>query len=264
MGECDRSCGGNILETTSIAGGPLRAVRVSERMQARILIVEDDLRARALLATYLTRHGLTVLTAATGEEVNSVIDRDFVSLVLLDVMLPGEDGLSICRRLSKRNIPIILLTAKGETLDRIIGLELGADDYVVKPFDPRELLARIGAVLRRQPQLRTPDGETSVFRFGPFELDSERRRLTRAGQLIPLKKGEYAVLEALNRHAGRPLSRERLIQLSGRGNTNVTERSIDIQISRLRRVIEVDASQPCYIQTVWGFGYVFDPAGSQQ
>ena len=233
-------------------------------MQARILIVEDDLRARALLATYLTQHGLVVLTAATGDEVDSVIDREIVSLVLLDVMLPGEDGLSICKRLSKRNIPIILLTARGEILDRIIGLELGADDYVVKPFDPRELLARIGAVLRRQPQHLVPDEPDPVFRFGPFELDTARRRLTRAGQIIPLKKGEYAVLEALNRHAGRPMSRERLIQLSRRGNTNVTERSIDIQVSRLRRLIELDVSEPHFIQTVWGFGYVFDPAGSQQ
>jgi two-component system phosphate regulon response regulator OmpR len=237
---------------------------MAEKMQARILIVEDDLRARALLATYLIQHGLAVLTAGTGDEVNGLIDREFISLVLLDVMLPGEDGLSICKRLSKRNIPIILLTAKGEVLDRIVGLELGADDYVVKPFDPRELLARIGAVLRRQPQQLVPDEDESVFRFGPFELDSARRKLTRAGQVIPLKKGEYAVLEALNRHAGRPLSRDRLIQLSGRVNTNVTERSIDIQISRLRRVIEVDGSQPRYIQTVWGFGYVFDPAGNQQ
>jgi len=237
---------------------------MAEKMQARILIVEDDLRARALLATYLMQHGLAVLTAGTGDEVNGLIDRELISLVLLDVMLPGEDGLSICRRLSKRSIPIILLTAKGEVLDRIVGLELGADDYVVKPFDPRELLARIGAVLRRQPQHLVPDEDESVFRFGPFELDSARRKLTRAGQVIPLKKGEYAVLEALNRHAGRPLSRDRLIQLSGRVNTNVTERSIDIQISRLRRVIEVDGSQPRYIQTVWGFGYVFDPAGNQQ
>jgi len=243
---------------------PLRTPRMAEKMQARILIVEDDLRARALLATYLIQHGLAVLTAGTGDEVNGLIDREFISLVLLDVMLPGEDGLSICKRLSKRNIPIILLTAKGEVLDRIVGLELGADDYVVKPFDPRELLARIGAVLRRQPQQLVPDEDESVFRFGPFELDSARRKLTRAGQVIPLKKGEYAVLEALNRHAGRPLSRDRLIQLSGRVNTNVTERSIDIQISRLRRVIEVDGSQPRYIQTVWGFGYVFDPAGNQQ
>ena len=237
---------------------------MAERTQARILIVEDDLRARALLASYLTQHGLAVLTAGTGDEVNGLIDRECISLVLLDVMLPGEDGLSICKRLSKRNIPIILLTARGEVLDRIVGLELGADDYVVKPFDPRELLARIGAVLRRQSQHLVPDEDESVFRFGPFELDSARRKLTRAGQVIPLKKGEYAVLEALNRHAGRPLSRDRLIQLSGRGNSNVTERSIDIQISRLRRVIELDASQPSYIQTVWGFGYVFDPAGNQQ
>ena len=234
-----------------------------QAQQVSILIVEDDLRARALLATFLSRHGLTVFTAGTGDEVNSVIGREEVSLVLLDVMLPGEDGLSICKRLSQRRIPVILLTAKGETLDRIVGLELGADDYVVKPFDPRELLARIGAVLRRLAHPLAADARNSVFQFGPFEFDTARRTLTHGGQVIALKKGEYAVLEALNRHAGKPLSRERLIQLSRRGNMNVTERSIDIQISRLRRLIESDASRPCYIQTVWGYGYVFDPAGSE-
>ena len=243
---------------------PPKTSRIPERTHARILIVEDDLRARGLLATYLSRQGMEVLTAATGHEVDSIVDREGVSLVLLDVMLPGEDGLSICRRLAKMRIPVILLTAKGETLDRIIGLELGADDYVVKPFDPRELLARIGAVLRRQAQQGALGAADSVFHFGPFELDTGRRTLTNAGRAIALKKGEYAVLEALNRNAGRPLSRERLIQLSRRRNLNVTERSIDIQISRLRRLIESDASQPCYIQTVWGFGYVFDPTGTQQ
>jgi two-component system, OmpR family, phosphate regulon response regulator OmpR len=231
--------------------------------QASILIVEDDLRARSLLATYLLRQGLTVLTAGTGDEVSNVLRREEVHLVLLDVMLPGEDGLSICKRLSKRQIPVILLTAKAERLDRIIGLELGADDYVVKPFDPRELLARIGAVLRRLAHPSVADAHETVFQFGPFMLDTARRLLTNAGQVVALKKGEYAVLEALRMHAGKPLSRERLIQLSKRSNLNVTERSIDIQISRLRRLIEPDVTQPSYIQTVRGYGYVFDPAASE-
>jgi two-component system, OmpR family, phosphate regulon response regulator OmpR len=238
--------------------------QVADRMHARILIVEDDLRARALLEKYLLRHGLMVVTASTGDEVNSIMSREEVSLVLLDVMLPGEDGLSICKRLSAQGTPVIMLTAKGETLDRIVGLELGADDYVVKPFDPRELLARICAVRRRHAKHIASDAEPSVYRFGPFELDTARRTLTRSGRLIALRKGAYAVLEALNRHAGRPLSRERLIQLARRGKPGIADRSIDIQISRLRRLIEADASQPCYIQTVWGYGYVFDPTGNEQ
>jgi two-component system phosphate regulon response regulator OmpR len=238
-----------------------RVLRVVDRMHGRILIVEDDLRARALLEEYLSRHGLTVVTATNGDEVNNIVTRAQISLVLLDVMLPGEDGLSICKRLSLQGTPVIIVTAKAETLDRIIGLELGADDYVVKPFDPRELLARIGAVLRRHAKHVASNAEELIYRFGPFELDTARRTLTRSGRVIALKKGEYAVLEVLNRYAGHPLSRERLIQLARRGNPSIAGRSVDIQISRLRRLIEGDASQPCYIQTVWGYGYVFDPTG---
>ena len=234
-------------------------------MRSRILIVEDDLRARALLEEFLVRHGLSVTTLGSGEQVAEIVSRECVSLVLLDVMLPGEDGLSICKRLraSGARVPVIMLTAKAETVDRIVGLEIGADDYVVKPFDPRELLARIGAVLRRHGGARpdAPGHSGSVYSFGPFELDVDRRRLTKSGHVIVLTKGEFAVLEALSSHPRQPLSRERLYKLSRHRSFVIADRSMDIQISRLRRLIEADVSHPSYIQTVWGFGYVFVPDG---
>jgi len=238
-------------------------------MRSRILIVDDDPRARALLEEFLVRHGLSVTALGSGEQVAEVVSRESVSLVLLDLMLPGEDGLSICKRLraSGAKVPVIMLTAKAETVDRIVGLEIGADDYVVKPFEPRELLARIGAVLRRgnggaPPDVHGRSGE--VHSFGPFELDVRRRRLTKSGQVIVLTKGEFAVLEALSSHPRQPLSRERLVKLSRQRSFVIADRSMDIQISRLRRLIEVDLSRPCYIQTVWGFGYVFVPEGDAQ
>ncbi len=239
-------------------------------MRSRILLVEDDPRARALLEEFLVRHGLSVTTLGSGERVTEVVSRECVSLVLLDLMLPGEDGLSICKRLraSGAKVPVIMLTARTEVLDRIVGLEIGADDYVLKPFEPRELLARIGAVLRRHGGRAGPDDAPvqsgSVYSFGPFELDVDRRRLTKSGQVIVLTKGEFAVLEVLSSHARQPLSRERLFKLSRHRSFVIADRSMDIQISRLRRLIEVDCSRPCYIQTVWGFGYVFVPEADAQ
>jgi two-component system phosphate regulon response regulator OmpR len=235
-------------------------------MRSRILIVEDDLGARALIEEFLVRHGLSVTTLGSGEQVTEVVSRECVSLVLLDLMLPGEDGLSICKRLraSGAKVPVIMLTAKAEALDRIVGLEIGADDYVVKPFEPRELLARIGAVLRRNGGRADPDAADHsglVCNFGPFELDVVRRRLTKSGQVVVLTKGEFAVLEVLSSYPRQPLSRERLVKLARHRSFLIADRSMDIQIARLRRLIEVDVSRPCYIQTVWGVGYVFVPDG---
>jgi two-component system phosphate regulon response regulator OmpR len=238
-------------------------------MRSRILIVEDDLRARSLLEEFLVRHGLSVTTLGSGEQVTEVVSRECVSLVLLDLMLPGEDGFSICKRLraTGAKVPVIMLTARAEVLDRIVGLEIGADDYVVKPFEPRELLARIGAVLRRHGGRAGPEDAPvhsgSVYSFGPFELDMERRRLTRSGKIIVLTKGELAVLGVLSAHPRQPLSRERLFKLARHRSYVTADRSIDIQISRLRRLIEVDVAHPCYIQTIWGFGYVFVPEGDK-
>jgi two-component system phosphate regulon response regulator OmpR len=235
-------------------------------MRARILIVEDDLHARALLEEFLVRQGFGVSTLSSGQQAVDVVSRDCVSLVLLDLGLPGEGGLSICARLraSGANVPVIMLTGKGEAIDRIVGLESGADDYVVKPFDPRELLARISAVLRRNGALVEPGAPTQpalVYRFGPFELDTARHIFTRDRQVLTLTRGEFAVLEALVRHPLQPLSRERLFRLARRRSFVTSDRSMDIQVSRLRRLIETDVSKPRYIQTVWGLGYVFVPQG---
>jgi two-component system phosphate regulon response regulator OmpR len=182
-------------------------------------------------------------------------------------MMPGEDGLSVCRRLraSKDKTPIIMLTAKGEDVDRIVGLEVGADDYLAKPFNPRELLARIHAVLRRRPVTEVPgapSSEQDVVRFGSFSFDLGLRSLQKNGQDLPLTTGEFAMLKTLVRHPRQPLSRERLAQLARGREFEPFDRSLDVQISRLRKLIESDVSAPRYIQTVWGVGYVFVPDGS--
>jgi two-component system phosphate regulon response regulator OmpR len=176
-------------------------------------------------------------------------------------MLPGEDGLSICRRLRAQGeaMPIIMLTARGDPIDRVVGLEIGADDYVPKPFSPRELLARIQAMLRRQSMLgaRPVSATTGSVRFGEFELNLATHALTRNAQLVELTSSEFAVLRAFVGNAGRALTRERLMELAhGRGH-DATDRSVDVQVLRLRRLIEPDPAKPRFIKTVWGTGYVF-------
>jgi two-component system phosphate regulon response regulator OmpR len=181
--------------------------------------------------------------------------------------MPGEDGLSICRRLraAKDRTPIIMLTAKGEDVDRIVGLEVGADDYLGKPFNPRELLARIHAVLRRRPTPEAPGSpgtDAEIVSFGPFTFDMGTRVLRRANEDLLLTTGEFAMLKALVRHPRQPLSREKLAQLARGRDLEAFDRSLDVQVSRLRKLLEVDPSAPRYIQTVWGVGYVFVPDGS--
>jgi two-component system phosphate regulon response regulator OmpR len=234
---------------------------------ARILVVDDDLRLRTLLEEYLTEQGFAVVPLPDGRRVSQVVVGERIDLVVLDLMLPGEDGLSVCKRLrgAGLNVPIIMLTAKGDTVDRIVGLDLGADDYMPKPFEPRELVSRITAVLRRQARVSTasvPNPGEVVYDFGPFQLDTGCRRLTRSGQVITLTTGEFAVLQALVSHPRQPLSREQLVKLSRRRHYGAYDRSMDVQVARLRRLIEDDLSNPRYIQTVWGFGYVFVPEGT--
>jgi two-component system phosphate regulon response regulator OmpR len=184
-------------------------------------------------------------------------------------MLPGEDGMSICRRLRAggKRTPIIMLTAKGDEADRIAGLDTGADDYLPKPFNPRELVARINAVLRRQsPALAlpgAPDESKAPVRFGPFEINLATRTLTRNGKHVGLTTGEFAMLKALVTHPRTPLSRDRLMELARGREYGVFDRSIDVQVSRLRRLLEEDPANPRYIQTVWGVGYVFVPDDSR-
>jgi len=233
----------------------------------RILIVDDDQRIRDLLRRYLTQEGFEVFQAEDGKALNRILLRDSVDLIVLDLMLPGEDGLAICRRLRAANdrTPIIMLTAKVEDVDRIVGLEVGADDYLGKPFNPRELLARINAVLRRRPVSEppgAPSSENEVVQFGPYRFDLGTRSLHKAGEELALTTGEFAMLKALVRHPRQPLSREKLARMARGREFEPFDRSLDVQISRLRKMLESDASAPRYIQTVWGVGYVFVPDGS--
>jgi two-component system phosphate regulon response regulator OmpR len=235
-------------------------------IKTKILVVDDDLRLRDLVSRYLTEQGFAVRTVGDATEMNRQLARERYDLMVLDLMLPGEDGLSICRRLrgSSENMPIIMLTAKGDEVDRIVGLEVGADDYLPKPFNPRELVARIQAVLRRRPAAPPPGAPAAagqIIEFGAFRLDLATRSLTRNDDDVPLTTGEFALLKVLVEHPRVPLSRDKLMELARGREFGAFDRSIDVQVSRLRKLIESDPSKPSYIQTVWGFGYVFIPDG---
>jgi len=237
--------------------------------KTRVLVVDDDLRLRDLLQRYLTEQGFSVHTVSDAVSMDKLLARERVDLLVLDLMLPGEDGLSICRRLrgGKNAVPIIMLTAKGEDIDRILGLEMGADDYLPKPFNPRELVARIKAVLRRRSAPLPPGApaaEPEKISFGNMTVNLATRTLERGGESISLTTGEFALLKVLITHPRTPLSRDKLMEL-GRGREyEVFDRSIDVQVSRLRKLVEKDPTHPGYIQTVWGFGYVFVPDGHPQ
>ncbi len=227
----------------------------------KLLVVDDDPALRQLLADYLNKHGYDTLLAPDAQGLAARIARFAPDLVVLDRMMPGGDGAEACRSLRAlgEDIPIILLTARDEAVDRIIGLEAGADDYLGKPFDPRELLARIEAVLRRKrgPSALTKDAPVE---FGAFVFDPVTRQLKRGDEIVKLTGGEINLLEALVKNAGKPLSRERLLTLARDdegGERN--DRAIDIAVLRLRRAIEDDPKQPRWIQTVWGTGYRFSP-----
>ncbi|QXH51302.1 two-component system response regulator OmpR [Pseudomonas fakonensis] len=232
----------------------------------KILIVDDDPGLSSLLDRFFTSKGYRVRTVPNVEQMDRLLAREVFNLVVLDLMLPGEDGLSACKRLRASNnlIPIIMLTAKGDELSRIKGLELGADDYLAKPFNPDELVARVKAVLRRQaPSVPgAPGSEEETVTFGDYELSLATRELKRGDETHMLTTGEFAVLKALVMHAREPLTRDKLMNLARGREWDALERSIDVQISRLRRMIEPDPSKPRYIQTVWGVGYVFVPDGN--
>ncbi|WP_286233877.1 osmolarity response regulator transcription factor OmpR [Thalassotalea sediminis] len=231
----------------------------------KVLVVDDDMRLRALLERYLVEQSFVVRSAANAEQMDRLLERENFHLLVLDLMLPGEDGLSICRRLRQNNndIPIVMLTAKGDEVDRIIGLELGADDYMPKPFNPRELLARIKAVLRRRVTEApgAPSQEENIVEFGEYSLNLATREMSKGDINMPLTSGEFAVLKALITHPREPLSRDKLMNLARGRDYSALERSIDVQVSRLRRMLEEDPAKPRYIQTVWGLGYVFVPEG---
>lgn len=233
----------------------------TEDSKGRILIVDDDLELRMMLQRYLLRNGYRVRAVPAGDQIDRHLDRERFDALILDLMLPGEDGLTACRRLRSRGetIPILMLTARGDPVDRIVGLEMGADDYLPKPFDPRELLARLHAMLRRQAMSSgapVPAG-LSVVRFGPYVLDPVVRRLTRGDAEVDLTWHEFSLLHALATQAGRPLGRERIMELAYGRDHQATDRSVDVQILRLRRIVEADPAAPRYIRTVRGTGYVF-------
>ena len=230
----------------------------------KILVVDDDPRLRDLLRRYLGENGFQVFVSESGAAMNRLWVREHFDALILDLMMPGEDGLQILRRLraAKDTTPVIMLTARGEEIDRIVGLELGADDYIAKPFNPRELLARIHAVLRRRPQQDAPGApsmDNEIMTFGEFELDLGTRVLRKNGNVVPLTTGEFAVLKAFARHPRMPLSRDKLMEMARGREYEAFDRSLDVQVSRLRKLIEPDPSQPRYLQTVWGLGYVFIP-----
>lgn len=232
----------------------------------KLLVVDDDPRLRDLLRRYLGENGFTVFVAENGVAMNRLWLRERFDALILDLMMPGEDGLQILRRLREQKdmTPIIMLTARGEDVDRIVGLEMGADDYIPKPFNPRELLARIHAVLRRRPANEVPGApsmEGEVVKFGEFELDLGTRELRKNGEPMPLTTGEFAVLKAFARHLGQPLSRDKLMEIARGREYEAFDRSLDVQVSRLRKLIEPDPSKPRFLQTVWGLGYIFIPDG---
>ena len=234
--------------------------------KTKILVIDDDMRLRELLKRYLSEQGFAVDAAADAAGMDKALTRENYHLLVLDLMLPGEDGLAICRRLRGANntTPIVMLTAKGDEVDRIIGLEMGADDYLPKPFNPRELLARVNAVLRRRPPEEPPGAPAAAAEMvpiGAFTFDLGARLLIKEGQSTALTTGEFSLLKVLVSHPRQPLSRDKLMDLARGREHEAFDRTIDIQISRLRKLIEEDSTKPRYIQTVWGFGYVFVPDG---
>lgn len=234
-----------------------------------ILIVDDHREIRDLVSRALTKEGFRVSVAADGRAMRKALADSRIDLILLDLMLPGEDGLSLCRSVRvESRIPIIMLTAKGDEVDRVIGLEMGADDYLPKPFGSRELVARIRAVLRRSQDTLSaaqPSDRPKQYHFDRWRLDIGARELLREdGVILPLSTGEYDLLIALVERPQRVLSRDQLLDLARGRAANALDRSIDTQVSRLRRKLEKDPSDPKLIKTVWGGGYLFTPAVSQE
>jgi DNA-binding response OmpR family regulator len=238
-----------------------------ETESARLLVVDDDPELRELIDAYLTQQGFEVACVANGEEMDAYLADASVDLIILDLMMPGEHGLSVARRLkTDGDIPIIIVSAQGEDIDRIVGLEVGADDYLGKPFNPRELLARVRAVLRR---VRKNSDDTEVearesanVTFGDLSLDLASHRLSRKGEPIALTSGEFDLLAILVNNPNKVLDRDRILDLLTGAERSPFDRSIDVRVTRLRGKIETDPSEPAYIKTIWGKGYMFCPDGN--
>lgn len=229
-----------------------------------LLVVDDDCALRERLSRYLTEHGYRVTAVGDGLAMDACLETETPDAIVLDLMLPGEDGLSLARRLrGSGDIPIIMLSARGEEIDRIIGLEVGADDYLAKPFNPRELLARIRSLLRRSAVTASPAVGT-VYRFPPYQLDIDSHTLTKKGQPVALTAAEFALLRAFVEHPNRVMNRDQLVDLIKGYDRSPYDRSIDVRVTRLRRKIEENPATPVYIRTVWGEGYLFTPKGQWQ
>lgn len=230
----------------------------------RLLVVDDELKLRELLKTYLSNEGYAVDAVEDGVAMDKYLAENDVELVILDLMLPGEDGLSIGRRLQQqKHLPFIILSARGEELDKIVGLEMGADDYLSKPFNPRELLARVRSVLRRCASDNHPDNGSFQselkhnMTFGPFKLDVDKHQLSKGDQDIPLTTGEFTLLRTFLENPNRVMNRDALLEKTKGYDHSPLDRSVDVCVGRLRRKIEADPSEPVYLRTIWGSGYLF-------
>ena len=233
---------------------------MSDPGEAHLLIVDDDERIRGLLQKFLMRHGFWVSAARDAAQARRLLTGLEFDLIVLDVMMPEEDGVSLTRDLRRRlTTPILLLTAKGETSDRIAGLEAGADDYLPKPFEPKELLLRINAILRRVPQARAQDVIPKLLHMGPVRYDVDRAEMWRGAELVRLTATEAQLMRIFAAQPGVAVSRTKLVQDLGGGRDPSQERAVDVQITRLRRKIEADSKQPRYLQTVRGAGYMLAP-----
>ncbi|MCF6281871.1 MAG: response regulator [Candidatus Polarisedimenticolaceae bacterium] len=234
-----------------------------DNQNTKILIVDDDPRLRELLNRYLGEQGFLTHAVADGVAMARYLAKSSVDLIILDLMLPGDDGLTLARRLrSSSNTPIIILSARGDDVDRIVGLEVGADDYLAKPFNPRELLARIRAVLRRNCPNKPTDSDSRIRTFGPFQLNLNNHTLLRGDEDILLTAGELALIEIFTEYPNRTLSRDHLVDLLKGYERSPFDRSVDVRVTRLRRKIEQDPKAPQFIRTVWGKGYLFTPQGA--
>lgn len=242
----------------------MNAMRRSDHAsRSHLLVVDDDWETRELLSSYLGKQGFEVATVKDGPAMDEWLGRHSTDLVILDLMLPGEDGLSIARRLANHHkLPIVMISARGEELDRIVGLEVGADDYLPKPFNPRELLARVRAVLRRSVPDREHEADSgNNYEFGPFRFDPERRVLYRGSSELDLHRAEFDLLNVFVHRPNRVLSRDFIMDCLRGSSRDPLDRSIDVRVTRLRHKIEEDPANPHYIRTVWGIGYQFTPEG---
>jgi two-component system, OmpR family, phosphate regulon response regulator OmpR len=239
-----------------------------QQQNNRILVVDDDPGLRDLLNRYLGEQGFSVAAVENATDMDLYLADHDVDLLILDLMLPGEDGLSIAKRLrAEGKLPILMLSARSDDVDRIVGLEVGADDYLPKPFNPRELLARIRAILRRQypvPEEPAESGKQDAKAFGPFIVNLNTRAVMRGNENIDLTSGEFALLQVFLDHPNRVLSRDSLMDMLKGYDRSPFDRSIDVKVARLRRKIESIPTAPAYIRTVWGEGYLFSPEGGME